>query len=257
MAREIVYTAPWKVALILIFWALITGTLAYLGVTRSYDDYQFSHHAVPITGTLVQKYYTVSHGKHGPSYTYHVSYNYSVGDLRGFCDQTVLPGTYSYLGSDRAVPVMYLPDNPAKVRVNLAVEEREIHLHTWGICFIAGLFLVAGAFGFTMTFRANAIYQRLLREGLPCRATVTDVGCDYVGKARTPKFYLKFQYRDSQGNELSGRSVYLRQEEEGRWREGDAIDVRYDRSKPRRFMIDWSPDRIRRPGADGSPNNRA
>jgi len=161
-----------------------------------------------------------------------------VVNVQGFCDQTVLPNTYSYLGSDRPVPLMYLPENPAKVRINLTNEERVIHLHTWSICLLAGLFLVLGIFVFTKTYRANAIYQRLLREGQYCRATVTDVGCDYVGKARTPKFYLKLKYRDMTGNEFDGRSVYLPREQEGLWREGNAIDLRYDREKPRWFMID-------------------
>jgi hypothetical protein len=255
--KEIRYTAPWKLALAIIFWALITGALLYLAVTRSYDDYRFSHHAVTTAGTLVQKYFTVSHGKGGPTYTYHVSYNYVVGNVQGFCDQAVLPNTYTYINSGSPVPLMYLPDDAGKVRINLLNEERTIHLHTWGVCFIAGLFLVAGVAGFTSTFRANAIYQRLLREGQLCRATVTDVACDYVGKTRTPKYYLKLQYRDTMGAELAGRSVYLPREEEGRWRKGNTLDLRYDRQKPRRFIIDLNSDRRDTPGADGNPSSRA
>ncbi len=238
MATEIRYTQPWKVALVLMVWALITGTIVYLSATRLYDDYQFSHHAVATTGKLVQKYYTVTQGKHGPNYTYHVSYNYTANYVTGFCDESVLPNTYAYLGTDRPVPVMYLPWNPAKVRVNLVNEERQIHFHTWGVCAIGGLFLLVGAIGFTLTFRANSIYQRLLFQGQLCRAKVTDVGCDYVGKSRTPRFYLKLLYGDMRGNELAGRSQYLAREQEGRWREGDSLDLRYDREKPKWFMID-------------------
>jgi hypothetical protein len=239
-AMEIRYTSPWVLGVLLLLWAVVTGTLVYLGVTRSYDDYEFMTHAATTTGTLARKYYTISHDKHGESYTYHVAYNYTVGSVRGYCDQTVLPGTYRYLGSDRPVPLMYLPWDPSDVRVNLVLEERKIHINTVGICVIGSLFLLFGGWGLIAAFRTNALYQRLQREGQICRAMVTDVPFDLVGKGRVQKFYLKLLYRDMMGNELTGRSTYLPRDQEGLWREGNSIEMRYDRANPRRFSLDFT-----------------
>jgi len=241
MPTEIRYTTPWKVAAGVLLWGALIGLLGYYGVTRSYDDYQFSHHAAPTTGSFLSKHYTVSHGRHGTSYTYYVEYTYVVGNVNGYCQQSVLYGTYCYLGSDKGVPLMYLPDNPGRVRLNLLNEERQIHNVTWTVSIMAGIFLLLGGIAFSLTFRANAIYQRLLREGQLCRAVVTDVTCTYVGKSRTPKYRLELRYRDQLGNELSGQSAFLPQEEEGRWHEGKQIDLRYDRNKPRWFILDFNP----------------
>jgi hypothetical protein len=257
MAREIRYTAAWKLTLGFFIWAAITGTFLYLSGKELHEDYLFTHHAIPVTGKVVQKHYTVSHGRHGASYTYHVSYNYEAGNVQGFCQQTVQYGTYQYLSEGGPIPVMYLPDNPAKVRVNLVAEERAKHFDTGILCTVAGIFLFGGGFIITRIWLTNEAWQRLRREGIPTRGVVNTIGTDYVGKARTPKSFLQFEYRDSLGSTLAGKSLYLNGEQLQRWRPGDSIEVTYDRNKPRTFTIDLNSGRRDTPGAGDNPSSRA
>ena len=252
--RAIQYQSPW---LMLVIWILVTGGLLYWAGIRAYDDYLFSDHAATTTGTVVQKYITESHGRHGTTYHRHISFNYRAGNVEGFCEMEVQYGTYYYLQTNGPIPVMYLPESPQKVRVNLLAEDRSIRRTTYFLEGLGALFLIGGIVAFALTFRSNTIYQRLWREGEACRGTVSDVPFDYVGKGRVQKFYLKFQFRDNAGNDICGRSWYLPREQEGRWREGDSIDVRYDRQKPRWFTIDLNPDRTGRTTAGWRPNSRA
>jgi hypothetical protein len=256
MAKEIRYTAPWKLALGFILWAAISGGFTYFSVKELYEDHQFTYHAVAVTGKVVQKHFTVSHGKH-TTYTYHVAYNYKAGSVDGFCQQTVLRGTYYMLNEGSSIPVMYLPDDPAKVRVNLATEEHSKHVDTGVLCTVAGIFLLGGGLIITRISLTNAACQRLRREGIVTRGVVTYIGTDYVGKARTPKSYLDFEYRDSLGSTLTGRSLYLTGDQLSRWQEGDSIEVTYDRNKPRTFTIDLNSGRRDRPDVGGSPSSQA
>ena len=256
MAKEIRYTAPWKLALGFIIWAVITGGFAYFSVKELYEDHLFTHHAVPVMGKVVQKWYTVSHGKH-TTYTYHVSYNYVAGNVDGFCRQTVLRGTYYMLNPGGSIPVMYLPGDPAKVRVNLMTEEHSKHVDTGILCTVAGIFLFGGGFIITRISLTNAAWQRLRREGIVTRGVVTNIGTDYVGKARTPKSYLDFEYRDSLGSTLTGRSLYLTGDQLLLWQTGDSIEVTYDRNKPKTFTIDLYSGRRDTPDVGGSPSSRA
>jgi len=80
-------------------------------------------------------------------------------NVHGFCDQEVQYGTWCYLNANGPIPLLYLPEAPQDVRINLLVEDRQIRLHTAGIGIVAGLFLVVGLVGFILTFRNNAIYR--------------------------------------------------------------------------------------------------
>jgi hypothetical protein len=256
MAREIRYTAPWKLGLGFIIWAAISGTFLYFSGKELYEDYCFTHHAVPVTGKVAQKYYTVSHGKH-TTYTYHVSYNYEAGNVDGFCQQTIQGATYGYLREGGPIPVMYLPESPAKVRVNLAVEERMKHVDTGILCTVAGLFFFGGGFLVTRVSLTNAACQRLQRGGIVTRGTVTNIGIDYIGKARTPKSFLVFEYRNTLGSTLTGKSLYLTDAQRVRWQTGDTLEITFDRDRPNTFTIDLDSGRRDTPGAGDNPSSRA
>jgi hypothetical protein len=258
MAREIRYTPRWQIAFGFVLWAVLTGGFAYFSAEHLYEDYCFTHHAVPVTGTVVQKYYTVSHGgKGGTSYAYHLSYNYTAGNLRGFCEQTVLYATYCTFAEGGTLPVMYLPENPAKVRLNLLNEEHAIHTETGILCAVTGFFFFGGALILWRVCTTNATCLRLQQTGLVTQGVVTNIGIDYVGKARTPRSYLQIEYRDGTGATLQGKSLYLTKEQESQWRPGDGLQVLYDRGRPQCFMIDLNSDRRDRPGAAGNPSSRA
>ena len=257
MAKEIRYTAPWKLALGFIIWAAISGAFTYFSAKALYEDHLFTHHAIPVTGKVVQKHYTVSHGRHGTSYTYYVSYNYKAGNVDGFCQQSILRGTYYYLSEGGPIPVMYLPGDPAKVRVNLVPEEHAKHVDTGILCTVAGIFLLGGSFVITRICLTNAAWQRLRREGIVTRGTVTNIGVDYVGKARTPRSFLVFEYRNTLGSTLTGKSLYLNDAQCLRWQTGDTIEITFDRDRPKTFTIDLNSGRRDTPDAGGNPSSLA
>ena len=222
----------------LVLWTLVTGGLIYWAANRAYDDYRFSNHAATTTGIVQQKYLTQTHGRSGTTTHHHLSFTYRAGNVVGYCDEEVQYGTYYYLKTGGDIPVMYLPEAPEKVRINLLAEDREIRRKTYCLEGFSVVIFLFGAIAFPMTFRSNAIYERLWREGLTTMGTVQDVPFDLVGKGRVKKFFLKFQFRDNNGNDILGRSWYLTASQEGRWQEGDEIAVHFDRRKPWLFTVD-------------------
>jgi hypothetical protein len=234
--RALCYYNPWWG---LVLWILLLALLGDLTEMRISEDYRFTHYAIPTTGTVMGKHITTSHHRRGgTSHSYHLSVGYQVGADGDSDDLSVTYDTYSAFQPGGAIPLMYLPTDPDMVRVNLQVEEDSIHRGTFVLEFITGVVLVGGGVIIGLLFRNNAIYRRVLDGGLVVEGRVRAVNFDYVGKARVQKFYLRIEYREAGGQLICGQSQYLTPAQEGRWQEGDAIEVRYDRMKPKCFVVD-------------------
>jgi hypothetical protein len=86
---------------------------------------------------------------------------------------------------------------------------------------------------------------------------VTNIGIDYIGKARTPKSFLVFEYRNTLGSTLTGKSLYLTDAQRVRWQTGDTLEITFDRDRPNTFTIDLDSGRRDTPGAGDNPSSRA
>jgi hypothetical protein len=234
--RALCYYHPWWG---LVLWILMLALLGDLTEMRISEDYRFTHYAIPTTGTVMGKHVTTSyHHRGGTSHSYYLSVGYQVGAEGISDDLSVTYGTYGSVQPGGSIPLMYLPTDPDMVRVNLQVEEDSIHRGTFVLELVTVAVLVIGGVIIGGLFRNNTIYQRVLDKGLVAEGRVRAVNFDYVGKSRVQKFYLRLEYREAGGQLICGRSQYLTQAQEGRWQEGDAIEVKYDRVKPSCFVID-------------------
>ncbi len=132
----------------------------------------------------------------------------------------------------------------ARVRVSYlrsAPHQNRLHGETsWGEAFVLAAFggIFGGVGGF-LSWRAAhnvQLWRRLLREGALAEGTVVEVATTNVRINRQPRFVIRYQYTDPNGQPQQGRSHYLPPDEAERWRPGDVGEVRYDPRRPELSM---------------------
>jgi hypothetical protein len=131
------------------------------------------------------------------------------------------------LAEGGALAVRYLPDDPSTVRAAAPGSGWEL--------FIAGVTAVFAALGAVIAlpgWRRVRVLVRLQRHGVPAQGTVIDVMPAGVRINKIPQWLLRYEFRDAVGRSQQGVSNYMRAEEAGQWRGGDAGAVRYDREHP-------------------------
>jgi len=235
MIRAVPYTSLWfgVILWVLIGGALLTGTGYIL-----YQDFLFTNYGQHTMGMVDRKFLKVGQGKHGPTYTPCLVYQYQAGSLTTGCEQTVLPSTYASVSQGGPIPVLYVSTDPFDCRIDLPAENRQILLISYGL--VAGTLMVAGVGTWVLlyTIKRNKLNRYLLANGLQCTGTVTDVKYDLVGKGRTKRYYLLLAFRDNQGREISGRTRYLKRGDENKWRESSPIWVYFDLRDSKIFTVD-------------------
>lgn len=75
------------------------------------------------------------------------------------------------------------------------------------------------------------IRRRLQREGVTTTARVSDVRAANMRINGVTQLAVHYEYQDERGRSHTGKETFL-PEEAARWKEGDRINIRYDRHKP-------------------------
>lgn len=225
---------PSSFALMAAFFAAL-GTLFFvIGAHTFYRNCQFAGDVERIVGTVTNRHITVSHGRHGSSTTYHVSYQFRDADENAFtCSTSVTGETYHELTIQGSIPVKYLPHFPTINRIDLPAEDSSYETMAWAFMGFGGLFGGCGWYSFIELERL-IFYRRWLRKFGVRRAGTVDqieINTSMTINHRNPS-YLLYSYTDSTGKKQQDSSIYLSVQQEGIWKEGDSIDVYYD---PRDF----------------------
>lgn len=140
--------------------------------------------------------------------------------------------TWDSLVEREAIQVTYLPDAPRHYRVDGQTSG-------WWLpaifTILGGIF---GGLGGFILLRAHALLQikrRLQREGVSTTATVSEVRTTNVRINGVPQLAVHYEYRDERGRTHAGKETRP-PEEAARWKEGDRIQIRYDRRNPSHSM---------------------
>jgi hypothetical protein len=240
MIKAIPYQSVW---LGMSLWLLVTSGLLGWGGWQTYENHLFADHARPVTGTVIDRGVSVSHGRGGTTYHYSLAYNYQADNLGVTCRTSVLGSTYGAFAIGDPIPLLYLPEKPSDSRINALAEDESLRNKAFMVCALGLIALVAGAGISSYVIWRNKINRRLIATGLSCEGRVTSVDWDLVGKQQTMAYYLVFIFRDNRGQEIMGKTWHLRPGEENAWREGQPIQVYYDTTRPECFTVDLNSDR--------------
>jgi uncharacterized membrane protein len=216
------------------------GTLFFvIGAHTFYRNCQFAGHVERIAGLVTNRYITVSHGKHGSTTYFHVTYQFrDTGSNLFACSTTVTSTTYYEESVHASIPVKYLPHYPTISRIDLPAEDSNYRNIAWGFMLFGGLF---GGFGWYSFFELERLifYRRWLRKfGVRREGKVDriEINTSLQINHRNPH-YLLYSYTDATGKKQRDSSVYLSIKQEGIWSDGDLIDVYYDPRAPSKSTV--------------------
>ncbi len=230
---------PSSFAIMAAFFAAL-GTLFFIiGAHTFYRNCQFAGNIERIEGIVTSHYITVSHGRHGSSTNYHLGYRFrDTGENMYVSNTTVTSTTYYEVTLHGSIPVKYLPKFPTINRIDLPAEDSNYTTMAWASMLLGGLFGGCGWYSFIELERL-IFYRRWLRKFGVRRAGSVDsieINTSMQINHRNPH-YLLYSYTDATGKKQRDSSVYLSEKQEGRWSEGDSIDVYYDPRDPSKSTV--------------------
>jgi hypothetical protein len=203
------------------------GTLFFvLGAHTCYRNWQFAGPVQRTAGTVTDRHFTVSHGRHGSSTSYYVGYRYvdTVG-VEYVCNASVVAQTYYSLSMPGLVPVKYLPEFRAINRIDLPAEDRHYETTAWMFMLMGGAFGGFGWYSF-LGLERLIFYRRWLRKnGIRCAGRVERIETSSVTVNKRKVHYLVYSYVDSAGRRREDSSEGLSAREEALWSDGEPVEV--------------------------------
>ena len=218
-------------------WAFLS--LIFLGALGwvLYQNYLFAFDAKPAEAKVMRMFYRTSHGRHGTSYTPYLDYQYTAGPYVFEAVSSVSGTTYASEHIGQRMPVLYVKSHLNDNRIEMPQEILNVKMATVGLIALNLFVVLGGAFLIRYHIRQNRLCRWLQASGLQTRGVVSSVNYDLVGKGQTRKYYLNFDFRDSLGRTVSGRTWYLPTNMESGWNEGSQILVYFDPADSNRFTV--------------------
>jgi hypothetical protein len=203
------------------------GTLFFvIGAHTLYRNWQFSGKVERVIGVMTDKHITVTHGKHGSSTHYHVSYRYRDANETQFLTSiTVTSSTYYSLGVPGSVPVKFLPDHHAVNRIDLPAEDRDYEIQGTMFTLLGGAF---GGFGWYSFIGLERLifYRRWLRKnGVRCAGFVQRLEASSYSVNHRNVRYIVYSYTDPTGQKHQDSTEGLSAKQDAVWSDGDPIEV--------------------------------
>jgi hypothetical protein len=206
------------------------GSVASVGSVGEWlDARRFARDAVTEQAEIVAKSLDRATRDGNSRTRYLVTYRLTLPD-GAVTEQTeeVADEQWEELAEGGSLAVRYLSGAPSTVRAAPPGP-------AWVQLVVAGVSAVFAAIGAVIAlpgWRRVRVLIRLERHGVPAQGTVIEVMPAGVRINRIPQWLLRYEFRDALGQSQRGVSNYLRAEEAGQWRGGDAGAVRYDRDRP-------------------------
>lgn len=209
-----------------LIWACVGTVFAISGVIMFFAQRDFENRAVNANATIVER----GHGttSKGDSH-YWMRYLYRDPDGKEHVDRADVNWSVWRKYSDGdSLPIRYLPENPARNRLNDADAES-----WWVLPLIFGLVgSTFGGVGWILVGRSFIVSGRraaLMRSGMGALGTVRAVEMNMQVKInnRHP-YYLSYEFADETGVKHEGRSPNLPRKLNDRWQPGDPVLIVYD-----------------------------
>jgi hypothetical protein len=216
------------------------GTLFFiLGAHTAYRNWQFSGPVLRTNGVVTDKQIHVSHGRHGSSTSYTVSYRYFDVDGTGFVsNSSVVSSTYYRLSINEPLPIKYLLKERGVNRVDFPAEDAHYFTTAWVFSLVGAGF---GGFGWWafLSLERLVFYRRWLRKnGVRCAGKVERVENANIQMNKRQVHYLVYSYTDSSGQRREGSTEGLTATEDNMWSAGDPAVVFCDpRDSTRSAML--------------------
>jgi hypothetical protein len=216
------------------------GTLFFvIGTHTFYRNWQFSGAVLRASGVVTAKDIHVSHGRHGSSTSYTVSYRYFDLDGTGYVsNSSVVSSTYYQVAVNESLPIKYLPKERGINRIDFPDEDAHYTATAWGFTLLGGAF---GGFGWWsfISLERLIFYRRWLRKnGVRCAGKVVHVESANLQVNKRPVHYLVYTYTDGSGQRHEGSTEGLTATEDNMWLEGDPAVVFCDpRDSTRSAML--------------------
>jgi hypothetical protein len=230
---------PSSLAWLAAFFAAL-GTLFFvLGAHTFYRNWQFAGPVLRTHGIVTAKNIHVSHGRHGSSTSYTMSYRYFDIDGTGYVsNSSVVSSTYYRLGINDSVPIKYLPKERGVNRIDFPAEDAHYNTTAWVFTLVGGGF---GGFGWWSFINLERLifYRRWLRKnGVRCAGRVTQVASANMQMNNRQVHYLVYSYTDASGQRHEGSTEGMTAAEDAMWSRGDAAVVYCDpRDSTRSAML--------------------
>jgi hypothetical protein len=217
---------PSSFALMAAFFAAM-GTLFFvIGAHTLYRNWQFSGNVERVVGAMTGRNITVSHGRHGSSTTYHVSFRYrDAQETQFIASTTVTSSTYYNLGVPGSVPVKFLPQFHAINRIDLPAEDRSYETQGGLFTLLGGAF---GGFGWYSFIGLERLifYRRWLRKnGIRCAGHIDRIETTSVSVNKRNVRYIVYSYADPSGQKHQDSTEGLSATQDDTWSDGEPIEV--------------------------------
>jgi hypothetical protein len=219
-------------------WFLLTAALAGLGAWELYLNHAFAARGIGDEAFVEREYNQVWHDKYGdPRYEPHIVYRYDVNGVTYHPDTVITDDTEVYLRTRVTIPIKYLPEAPARSRIDLEAESDHYRLKAGGGIYIGFLIFVIGGFILGYSASQNAEWKRLKRLGFACIGRVQSIETTNP-RTRNERRFLIVEFTDQAGHRIQGRAQTLSLLQRTRWKEGDSIRVYYDPQNTANFGFD-------------------
>jgi hypothetical protein len=204
----------------------------------AYRNYLFADYGQLVVGKVVLKKITVTHGK-GAHTDYSMLYQYQAGNMEVQRWAGVNSDTYHEYPAQAEIPIKYLPEKTTDSRIDNVSEngsQTASAVTILGIACVGLLILII--FG-VFRFRSNTRVDQLLATGLTSMGRVTSLETEKMGKSTIT--YLVFEFTDSLGNVIEGRTGALNSKQQWYWEPKKQIKVTYYSRDPDTLTVDLEP----------------
>jgi hypothetical protein len=162
------------------------------------------------------------------SYTYHLAYRFTPPGSSPVDGSDIIGGDlWSRLSVEDQVAIDYVRSDPGINRVS-----DNAPLVVMAVVLLAGVvFAVVGWWAFGIWYGDYRRRRRLAVIGVSTTGRVTEVGTPIILINGRASYRLRYEYLDSSGAKLKGRSGFISRADAMRWKDGTGI-VRYDPAHP-------------------------
>jgi hypothetical protein len=220
----------------LLIWGVVVGCSFWFSICLAQENHLFAIHGKGAAADVTRTWTTISHGKGGPSTTYHIQYAYTAGDSEITASTTVSSEMYARVDEGDHIPILYLPEKPRDNRIDSPSIAAAYRWGAIGGFAFAAVVFGLGGWGLRYLHGQNKIFTWLGDSGARCQGEVSRLVEVNTGKGGI-RAYLELTFRTQRGETIMGRSGYVNGWGQARWAEGDSVPVFYNPDNPRQFAL--------------------
>lgn len=210
------------------FLLLIGTPITYFGVRGLIREIRYQQGSESVEGVVVALTQETTGSGTKRRTNHYVSYRFTYAGASHENRSKVGSEIWRELREQGPVRIQVRTDDPDVNRVAGTEDWAEGLIGT----ILGGAFVGVGAFMFAKGLRQVLLERRLLRDGVPVEATVTEVKQTNISVNKVKQCVVHYTYRDLYGREHLAKSFYMPPGEAYEWNPGDKGTARFDSSQP-------------------------